>query len=132
KAERGGCDRVRAMAREFVPHLHLFQRGGVDDRNAARERELLDRGRSRSEAASRWTIGLGHHAADLVARAEQCCERARRELRGAGKKDSQGLNPASSRLSDLFLKFRLDSLLLEPRQVVDEDLPLEMVQLMLD
>src|SRR6266853_3967348 len=44
----------------------------------------------------------------------------------------QGPNPASGRLAELFLKFRLDALLLEARQIVDEDFALEVIHFMLD
>src|SRR5260370_26701239 len=43
----------------------------------------------------------------------------------------QGSNPASGCLAELFLKFRLDALLLEARQVVDEDLSLEVIHFVL-
>src|SRR6266581_3599419 len=44
----------------------------------------------------------------------------------------QGPNPASGRLAELFLKFRLDALLLEARQIVDENLALKMIHFVLD
>src|SRR6266566_8699855 len=44
----------------------------------------------------------------------------------------RGPNPASGRLAELFLKFRLDALLLEARQIVDEDFALEVIHLVLD
>src|SRR5258708_26903691 len=43
-----------------------------------------------------------------------------------------GPNPASGRFAELFLKFRLDALLLEARQIVDENLALEMIHFVLD
>jgi len=38
----------------------------------------------------------------------------------------------SGRLANLFLKFRLDAKLLEPREIVDEDLAFQMIHLVLD
>ena len=46
--------------------------------------------------------------------------------------ESAGPNPASGRLAELFLKFRLDALLLEARQIVDEDFALEVIHFVLD
>jgi len=43
-----------------------------------------------------------------------------------------GPNPASGRFAELFLKFRLDALLLEARQIVDENFTLEVIHFVLD
>src|SRR2546426_5846187 len=40
--------------------------------------------------------------------------------------------PASGRLAELFLKFRLDALLLEARQIVDENFTLEVIHFVLN
>ncbi len=53
-------------------------------------------------------------------------------LRRSSSNESAGPNPASGRFAELFLKFRLDALLLEARQIVDENLALEMIHFVLD
>src|SRR5256885_6910265 len=46
--------------------------------------------------------------------------------------EQRGAQPASGRLAELFLKFRLDALLLEARKIIDENLALEVIHLVLD
>ena len=53
-------------------------------------------------------------------------------LRQSSNNESAGSQPASGRLAELFLKFRLDALLLEARQIVDENLALKMIHFVLD
>ncbi len=53
-------------------------------------------------------------------------------LRQSSNNESAGSQPASGRLADLFLKFRLDALLLEARQIVDENFTLEVIHFVLD
>ena len=53
-------------------------------------------------------------------------------LRQSSNNESAGSQPASGRLAELFLKFRLDALLLEARQIVDEDFALEVIHFVLD
>src|SRR6266545_5827775 len=58
-----------------------------------------------------------------------------RKLGRAGEEDIHGggtRSGASGRLAELFLKFRLDALLLEARQIVDEDPALEVIHFVLD
>src|SRR6266480_8105592 len=57
---------------------------------------------------------------------------SRRGPNSAPITNRQGPNPASGRLAELFLKFRLDALLLEARQIVDEDFALEVIHFVLD
>src|SRR6266446_1544812 len=58
--------------------------------------------------------------------------RERQPLRQSSNSESAGSQPASGRLAELFLKFRLDALLLEARQIVDEDFALEVIHFVLD
>src|SRR6266705_1763658 len=58
--------------------------------------------------------------------------RERQPLRQSSNSESAGSQPASGRFAELFLKFRLDALLLEARQIVDEDFALEVIHFMLD
>ena len=53
-------------------------------------------------------------------------------LRQSSNNESAGSQSASGRLADLFLKFRLDALLLEARQIVDENFTLEVIHFVLD
>ena len=53
-------------------------------------------------------------------------------LRQSSNNESAGSQPASGRLADLFLKFRLDALLLEAREIVDENFTLEVIHFVLD
>ena len=53
-------------------------------------------------------------------------------LRHSSNDESAGSQPPSGRLAELFLKFRLDALLLEARQIVDENFTLEVIHFVLD
>src|SRR6267143_2869326 len=53
-------------------------------------------------------------------------------LRHSSNNESAGSQPPSGRLAELFLKFRLDALLLEARQIVDEHFALEVIHFVLD
>ena len=133
-------DRRTSAARRST--RRLAQRRRLLDRQAVPQRALLDRARCELLAAAGGTIGLRVDGDDPMREAQQRFERRHGELRRAGEDDGQGASfrvrfgaeralpgPRSLRSFSSFLRMRVR---LSSRQVVDEQLAVEMIHLVLD
>src|SRR5256885_5196874 len=133
--------------------LRVWQTLGLGHLNAPRRCQLLHRRWRERETTPGRSIRLSDHADHAMTGLEQSLKALCRKFRSASEQDIHGSgtrsgfarkaalrrssnneesNPVSGRLAELFLKFRLDALLLEARKIIDENLALEVIHLVLD